>query len=96
MSEDVRTNIEDNLKSRSTWIRLLYMIFFAFALWIASLVMGAVVVVQFLFALITGNPNEQLAKFGHGLAMYCYSILLFLTFNSEDRPFPFSDWPDDA
>ncbi len=92
-NEKVHPNIEENLKSRSTWWRFFYMILFVFALWIASIVLGALVIFQFLFTLFTGEPNLRVLNFSQGLCTYCYQVLRFLTYNSEDQPFPFSDWP---
>ncbi len=85
--------LEANLKSRNTWIRFLYMVMFAVFFGIAEFVLTVVVVFQFFATLITGRSNEQLKEFGASLSRYCYDILRYLTFNSEDHPFPFSDWP---
>lgn len=86
--------LKSNLTSSKHWIRLLFMILFALALQVASIVMTALVVVQFLFALITGNDNSQLRKFGDSLSIFIFDTLQFLIYNSEDKPFPFSDWPE--
>ena len=66
-----------------------------FALWsITRLVVLAVVILQILFLLLSGARNERLAGFGASLAVYSYELVAYLTFASEDQPFPFSDWPD--
>lgn len=89
-----RGDIEDNLKSRSTWLRLLFMIVLAFIYGLSRIVVGAVVVLQFLWVLFTGETNERMTVFGKSLATYTYQILLYLTYNSDERPFPFDlDWP---
>lgn len=85
--------LKSNISSSASWIRLLFMIFFAVCLQIASLVMGAVVVIQFLFVLIGGERNEQLRRFGACLSEYFFSALTYLTYNSEQKPFPFAEWP---
>ena len=46
-----------------------------------------------LFVVFTTKPNENLAGFGALLVTYVAQILNFVTFNSESRPFPFSDFP---
>ena len=87
------TSIEDNIKSGSTWLRLLFMILFV-ALWsISRIIVVAVVALQFLWVLIAGDSNSRLAGFGQSLATYTYQIVMYLTFNTEEQPFPFSDWP---
>ena len=86
--------LKSNLTSSKHWIRLFFMILFALALQIASVVMTALVVVQFFFALITGSDNSQLRKFGDSLSIFIFNTLQFLIYNSEEKPFPFADWPE--
>ncbi|MDX8377208.1 MAG: DUF4389 domain-containing protein [Mariprofundales bacterium] len=77
----------------STWIRLLYMLLLTVFYTIAEIVLTAIIVFQFLCVLFTGEVNERLAEFGEQLSCYIYAILRYLNYNSEERPFPFSDWP---
>ncbi|NNC57539.1 MAG: DUF4389 domain-containing protein [Woeseiaceae bacterium] len=86
--------LEENLKSRATWTRLLFMVISCILLCIASFVGGFVVVLGFLWVLFTGEVNRQVRQVGQSLASYAYEIIRFLTFNSDDRPFPLgNDWP---
>lgn len=85
--------LKDNLRKRQTWLRGLYMLLFIVIFHVAEFVMGAVVLLQFLFTLVSGQTNTRLLRFGQSLSQYVYQILLFLTFNSEDMPFPFNEWP---
>jgi hypothetical protein len=82
-----------HLTDRSTWLRGLFMVVFALVWQVAELVLLLVAVIQFGFRLFTGSANAELASFGQDLATYLYQIVLFLTFRSEDKPFPFSSWP---
>jgi hypothetical protein len=61
---------------------------------IAEIVVAAVVLFQLLSVLFNGSTNERLLNLGQNLSTYVYQILLFLTFNSDERPYPFGDWPD--
>ena len=91
--EHTETSLQENLKARSTWLRLFFMLLF-FALWgISRVVVLAVVVLIFFWVLIGGKTNARLAAFGQSLATYTYQIVLYLTFSTEEQPFPFSDWP---
>jgi hypothetical protein len=86
--------IEEHLKARSTWLRLLFMLVMAVCYAVTRLVVIVVVVLQFLHVLFTGQTNPRLKDLGLSLARYVYQILEYLTFNSEVRPFPFdSEWP---
>ncbi len=86
--------LKSNLLSPARWIRLAYMVLFAIILYVVSFIMALVVVLQFVISLITGKNNLQLRRFGYSLSTYIYQTLQFLTYNSEEKPFPFADWPD--
>lgn len=85
--------IKSNLQSSKHWLRLIFMLLFAAVLQIASIVMWVLVVLQFLFSLSTGADNINLRKFGYSLSVYIFHIFKFLTYASEEKPFPFADWP---
>ena len=82
-----------SLLNSNTWIRGAYMLLFGLLLVAARLVISIVVVVQFLFVLLVGADNQNLRNLGQGLGKWVYQTLMFLTFNSEDKPFPFDEWP---
>lgn len=86
--------IEDNVKSKATWMRLLIMFVFYILASLAAMVASVVVLLGFAWVLFTGEPNVQLQKTGKGIARYLYQIVAYLTYNTEMRPFPFDDvWP---
>ena len=87
------TDVKENIKRQSTWKRGLYMLLYAVFYTIAEIVLAAVVIFQFLLQLFTGETNERLRKLGQSISTYAYQILIFLTFNSEYRPYPFGAWP---
>jgi hypothetical protein len=91
------TPLEENLKSRSTWLRLVFMLVFYVLICLASLVGTVVVVLGFLWVLFKGEVNKELKQTGHSLASYIYEIVRYLTFNSDEKPFPFGrEWPSAA
>ena len=77
----------------SRWVRLLYMVVFAVLFKAAEFVMWVVVLFQIVVTLVTGSPNERALKFGMQLSVYVYGLWAYLTYNTEKKPFPFSDWP---
>ena len=86
--------LEANIRSRSTWLRLLVMLIYYVLISLASLVGTFVVVVGFFWVLFTGEVNPQLRQVGQGIASYIYEIVRYLTYNTDDKPFPFGgDWP---
>ena len=90
------SQMKSRLTSKDVWLRGLYMIFFAIAWGLSEVLLALSVIFQFLAVLITGSANLPLLRFGQNLSRYHYQIAQFVTFNTEERPFPFSDWPDDA
>ena len=86
--------IENNVKSRSTWLRLVFMIGYGLLAWVAGMVGALVIVFGFLWVLFTGEVNRQLQQAGQAIASYLYEIVRYLTYNMDDKPFPFGrDWP---
>ncbi len=93
MSDHEKSELEQNLTSRSTWVRLIYMLLFGLIIWVASVVLTMVVVLQFLHMLITGQRNDNLLQFGQQLGIYFRQIIDFLCYSEENQPFPFGAWP---
>ncbi len=89
-----QTAVEDNLTSRATWTRLMFMVICYILVCIAGFVACFVVVLGFLWVLFTGNVNAQIQQVGQSIAAYVYEILRYLTFNTDERPFPLGgEWP---
>lgn len=87
--------VKENLKTRSTWLRLFFMFVVILMYSVSRVVVGVVVLLQFFSVLFTAETNKPLVSFGQSLATYTYQIVRYLTFNTEQRPFPFDlDWPD--
>ena len=87
-------DIVDNLRQPSAWIRVVFMLAFAVFLYLViAPVILVLIVVQALFAVITGAENENLRFLGSALTVYVSQILEFVTYNSEIKPFPFSNFP---
>ena len=80
-------------KDRGTWIRGLFMLLFVALYNVAAVLIGAVAILQFAWKLVSGETNPRLLSFGEDLSRYFYQILRYLTFNTEEKPFPFADWP---
>ena len=83
-----------NLANPDTWIRLLYMILFVIMLAVARMVIWVVAILQFVLVLITGIDNVNLRNLGQGVSKWSLQAFLFMTFNDDEKPFPFADWPE--
>jgi len=89
MSNDQKSRIGDP----ELWIRLLYMIVFALLSGLARLLICAIALLQFLAVLISGADNRALRDFSASLTDWVWLCFRFITFDSEEKPFPFADWP---
>jgi hypothetical protein len=88
--------LKGNLTRGEIWLRGLHMVLFAIAYTVAEIMLVAIILFQFLSSLFTGRVNQRLLKLGQQLGTYIYQTLLFFTFNSEERPYPFAAWPRGA
>ena len=92
-----QSTLEQHITAKSTWLRLVFMFIFVALYALSRLVTAAVVTIQFITVLLTGATNEQLKLWGHSLAVYSFEVVSYLTFNTEQKPFPFGrDWPGEA
>ena len=82
------------LTNLDTWKRGLFMIVFAIISGVAKLVVTLVAVFQFITLLFKGQTNEAVIPLGQNLSTYLYQITLFLTFKTDEMPFPFIPFPD--
>lgn len=86
-------NSEAPINKHNIWMRGLFMLLMALALHVSGTVLFIISLIQFVIMLLNDTPNERLVKFGRSLARYFQQIANFLTFATEEMPFPFNDWP---
>ncbi len=96
MTESTGQSLKANVTRGATWLRGVFMLLFAVIFNIAEIMLGAIVVFQFLNVLVTGTPMPRLVGFGDSLGRFIYQIVRYLTFDTDDRPYPFADWPGAA
>ncbi|GFM49241.1 DUF4389 domain-containing protein [Pseudomonas capsici] len=80
-------------KNESILLRILWMLLFVIAWQVAEIVLAGVVVVQLVYRLIYGAPSGSLMNFGDSLSQFLAQIGRFGTFHSDQKPWPFADWP---
>ncbi|MFN3624599.1 MAG: DUF4389 domain-containing protein [Hyphomicrobium sp.] len=77
----------------AVWLRGLYMLLLAVAFGIAQTLLCVTAIIQFLWLLFSGEPNNQLTRFGSSLSRWFSDAARFLTFGSDVKPFPWAPWP---
>ncbi|MFT4610043.1 MAG: hypothetical protein ACJAUT_000282 [Cellvibrionaceae bacterium] len=85
---------KDRLLSVDHWLRFGFMALFILILSVVSYLIVGLVILQFCWALIAGEGNDKLRDFGSSVSRFILHVLRFLTYNTDIKPFPFTDWPE--
>lgn len=86
-------NLQEKLLAKEKWSRGFMMLLLLAIKYFVAWLINAIALFQFATDLITGRPNNRLLEFSHHLNAYLLQIVSFLTFNSDTKPFPFTDLP---
>ncbi|MBF0193362.1 MAG: DUF4389 domain-containing protein [Magnetococcales bacterium] len=89
----MNNKINTEWKNKADFQRIIFMMIIGFCYAIAKFVLFGIIFFLAISYLATGNPNDRLIKVGAQFSTYAYQVFCYLTFNSEQRPFPFDEWP---
>ena len=85
---------EGGIERTDTALRMAYSLLFAVIISVLETVVGAIVIFQLLFTLVTKRePSKRVSDLGNRISTYFYRMLRYLTHNSDELPFPFNDFP---
>ena len=84
--------VTDSKPSNDTKGRLISMLVLTISLGISLNVLFALVLGQILFGLFAKEQNVALKELGKKLSDYMHDTVNYLTFNTEERPFPYKSW----
>tara|TARA_B100000989_G_scaffold108662_1_gene79672 strand:+ start:441 stop:761 length:321 start_codon:yes stop_codon:yes gene_type:complete len=88
--------LTENIKEPSIWVnfflKVIYLIFLNFIIPF----LGFITLLQLLFSLGSKKPNNNLISFSKKISIYIYQIINFITYSSDERPWPFNTFPDKA
>lgn len=84
---------KENITSADFWLRLVYTLLFALAWQVVEILLAAILVLQLVIRLFTGEPNAQLAGFGNSLSQYVWQMGRYVSGAAEEKPWPFMEWP---
>ena len=86
--------VEENLKSSATWMRCLFMLISGVLASVTLIAGSVIVLLGFCWVLFTGEVNRDIRGVGQSVATYLYNIARYLTFNTDEKPFPLGGaWP---
>lgn len=85
--------LKQSLTAQDKWLRFLFMVFFFVINYFVQMVVGFIALVQFIFTLFKGEPNERMVQFGDSLSQFIFQMMAYLTYATHEKPFPFNEWP---
>lgn len=88
------SELKEKLMVKDKWLRALYMMLFVVIFEVIKILGWGISTLQFIFILIADKPNQQLLQFSQKLGLYAKQIIHFNSYNSEEKPFPFTNWPE--
>jgi hypothetical protein len=84
---------EASTTTQGVWKRGLLMLLLAIAFGIAQILLNMLAVVQFLWLLFANGPNQFVLRFGASLSVWLADVARFLSCASDEKPFPWKEWP---
>ena len=82
---------KDELLDIKKWQRLFFMVIYGAAINFVVSILIILVAIQFIFYLFTSKTNNQLQSANNWLQGFFNDALNFLSFNTDSKPWPFSD-----
>lgn len=87
------SDLNRRMRGESTVLRVLWMLLF-FVVWqLAEVALWVIALIQLVRHAITGTPCNRLREFGDSLSRYAQQIARFMTYASEEKPWPMAAWP---
>ncbi len=83
----------EHAQRESLILRVVWMLVFLVVWQLAELVLAGLVVIQLIYRLIYGAPSASVMDLGDSLSQYLAQIGRFGTFHTDQKPWPFADWP---
>ncbi|MGH8224550.1 MAG: DUF4389 domain-containing protein [Gammaproteobacteria bacterium] len=87
------TSWTDHVLAGASWRRFGFMLLFAPLLGCVGFLIACIALFQFFSVLASGENNAQLRGLGRDLSRLAVAIMNYLTYNTEQKPFPFGAAP---
>lgn len=86
--------LKNNLTSEAFWLRLVFMLLSLLLIEIGGSILVLLVIAQFLYRLFNESSHQTILEFSNSLGRFILHSYRFLSYQTEDKPFPFNDWPE--
>ena len=86
--------IKKNITNPQTLLRGFFILVYTGIFYLSQTVVMGVTIFQLGSVLLTGKPNKRLLYFGQNLGIYISQILNYLSYSSDEKPYPLNPWPN--
>lgn len=86
-------DIKNSEHPKADLARVVYMIMYLIIGKIISMILFVIAVGQLIYSWVSGTPNEKVLPFTESMAEYAKQIVLYVSFNTDEKPWPSADWP---
>ena len=77
-------------------LRIFIGIISGFILGLWKIIVQVVVLIHWIYVILTGKRNKALAEFSNRWVTFVYNYIRYMTFSTNKRPFPFNDFGEDV
>ncbi|HQR73257.1 MAG TPA: DUF4389 domain-containing protein [Sulfurovum sp.] len=60
---------------------------------VIAMVIFVIAITQFIYLWVSGEPNDKILEFSGRLSEYSKQIVAYVSFNTDEKPWPVGDWP---
>jgi len=86
-------DLKKHVKDKDTWLRFVYIVLFGIVFYVSAFITFLAAALQFFAKLFSGSSFEGISEFGDNLATWQSQVTRYLTFASDEKPFPFAPFP---
>jgi uncharacterized membrane protein len=86
---------DNNVEAETIPFRVMWSLVFLIIWSLAETIVFLIFAIQIISSVFSTGPNESLRDLGKQIGVYMAQIVSYLTFSSNEKPFPFSNWPSD-
>jgi hypothetical protein len=61
---------------------------------VIAMVIFVIAITQFIYLWVSGEPNDKILQFSERLAEYSKQLVAYVGFNTDEKPWPVGDWPN--
>ena len=77
------------------WRRALYMVGYGFIAYFVLIALFIIAVTQALYTLATGHRSQEIGTLARNLTVYLTELAAFVSWASDEKPFPAGKFPDE-